>query len=330
MINTNNLKHSHPKIIDVTPLATIIIPAKNEELFIVNTLKALQLLNYEKEKIEIIVANNNSTDSTKVKAKNFGAIIIDVTTDNVGKLRNIAAQSAKGKILAFLDADCVPNQDWLKNACILLMKEDCVTGSKVCCPTNATWIERAWFSEGYNGRRQVNYINSGNLLIRKETFFRIGGFDDSLITGEDAEFCARAIKQVKIIEDGAIRVVHLGNPKNLRSFFRREIWHGLGAFGTFRQNWFDKPLLATILFSISCMGLIYSLILPQSVSRISFLLCIFIPASIVLLSAGIKSVKRKRIVYFFPLVILYFIYFTSRSIALVLLTFRIKSYKRVR
>jgi len=317
--------------IDVQQLTTIIIPARNEEQFLPKALHAVQLLNYERGKIEIIVVNNGSTDNTKEIAETYGAKVVDVTTATVGKLRNIGAQSAQGEILAFLDADCVPSQDWLRNACALLAKEDCVTGCVYFRPIKATWIEKAWFSEGHEGRRQVKYINSGNLLMRKETFFRIGGFDDSLITGEDAEFCARAIKQVRVIEDGAIRVVHLGNPKKIRDFFRREIWHGLGAFGTFRQNWLDKPLLATILFTVSALALVAGLAMPQSGYRaIVLLLGLTIPVFIATLSAGINCVKRRKMICFPPLVALYFVYFTGRSIALVLLAFRIKRYQRVR
>jgi len=330
MSYANRCKYHHQDV-DALPLATIILPAKNEELFLAETLQAIQFLDYEREKIEIIVVNNGSTDNTKEISEIYGAKVIDVTTATVGKLRNIGAQSAKGKILAFLDADCVPSQDWLKNACALLAKEDCVTGCKVSLPVNATWIEKAWYPEGHEGRRQVKYINSGNLLLRKETFFRIGGFDDSLIAGEDAEFCARAIKQVKVIENGAIRAVHLGNPKKIYDFFRREIWHGLGAFGTFKQNWLDKPLLATILFTVSGLALVAALATPQSGYRaIVLLLGLTIPVCIATLSAGINCVKRRKMIYFPPLVALYFVYFTGRSIALVLLACRIKRYQRVR
>lgn len=331
MINNHILKSDNIPYHDISPLTSIIIPAKNEESFITNTLSSLKFLNYEKEKIEIIVINNGSTDQTKKVAENFGAKVIDVTAATVGKLRNIGAQAAKGEFLAFLDADCVPTKNWLKNACALLLEEDCVTGCQVSCPINATWIEKAWFSDEHSGRNMVKHINSGNLLIRKNTFFRIGGFDDSLITGEDAEFCARAIKQVKVIEDGAIRVVHLGNPKKIWDFFRREIWHGLGAFGTFRHNWLDKPLLATALFTVSSLALVAGLAIHQSAYRAIFLLLgLTIPVCIAILSAGMKCVKRRKIIYFLPLIALYFAYFTGRAIALVLLACRIKRYQRVR
>jgi hypothetical protein len=69
-------------------------------------------------------------------------------------------------------------------------------------------------------------------------------------TGEDYEFCVRASQAAKIISDDRIHVIHLGNPTTLGQFIRREIWHGLGAFGTLHRRKLDKPLIGTPVFSV--------------------------------------------------------------------------------
>jgi len=81
----------------------------------------------------------------------------------ISGLRNYGSKIAKGEIYAFIDADCVADKDWLKNAAEYLTKETCMIGSLYSIPTNAKWIEKAWFSRKPKGRCEVTFFNSGNM-----------------------------------------------------------------------------------------------------------------------------------------------------------------------
>ena len=234
-----------------TPFVSVIIPARNEEIVLPETLKAVFANEYPQDCFEVLVIDNGSEDATAEIAREVGASVHRLDGVNVGAVRNFGVEKAKGEYLAFLDADCIPDADWLSKGVAALQEERCIAGSTYDVPEEADWIEKTWFSQREHGRVETTHINAGNLFVARELFFEIGGFDASLPTGEDTEFCTRARAITRIISDERVRVVHLGNPRTLRDFIRREIWYGLGALGTYRINPFDKPLIGTVVFAIA-------------------------------------------------------------------------------
>jgi glycosyltransferase involved in cell wall biosynthesis len=309
------------------PFISIIVPTYNESRFIEHCLKSLQNLNYPKELYEIIIVDNGSSDDTVSIGKRYTQKIYICRGVNVSALRNYGAKKATGEIYAFIDADCVASTNWLLNAVNALREDLWLTGSKVKIPQDAAWIEKAWFHGNESGRNEVNYINSANMIVRAEGFKKIGGFNESLTAGEDSEFCIRAKRFTKIISDGSIEVTHLGNPKTLRQFLKREIWHGLGAFGTFKIKWFDKPLIGTCLFfsltMLQLMGIVYAIFFEN----FSLLFCSSVGIVALLL---IAVYNRLRTLWAKPmvclhLIVLYYVYFLARTISLLLLLCRKKA-----
>ena len=68
------------------------------------------------------------------------------------------------------------------------------------------------------------------------------------MTGEDAEFGQRLnAAGYRIHAHPALRAIHLGNPKSVRQFFRRQVWHGIGMFGTVEWRTIDKPSAVMVL-----------------------------------------------------------------------------------
>ena len=65
---------------------------------------------------DLIVVDNGSEDETVQIAKAHGATVLKLPNANIGELRNFGASFGKGDIYAFLDADCVPDRDWLRIA----------------------------------------------------------------------------------------------------------------------------------------------------------------------------------------------------------------------
>ena len=103
------------------PKVSVLIPAFNEEKYILLTLAALLRQDYPY--FEIIIADNASTDQTALLIKQFidrqpvtGIIIKLVFEDRRGIsfARECARQAATGTIIAQLDADCIPPANWIE------------------------------------------------------------------------------------------------------------------------------------------------------------------------------------------------------------------------
>jgi hypothetical protein len=99
-----------------------------------------------------------------------------------------------------------------------------------------------------SGHQPVNWLPSGNLVLRRVAFQSIEGFDESLVTCEDVDFCHRLrAKGWQLLEADELRSVHHGDPATLGALFRGELWRGqdnlrvsVRAFGGLR----DLPSIA--------------------------------------------------------------------------------------
>lgn len=104
------------------PFISIIIPAHNEESVIENKLKNLIGLEYNKDKVEIIIASDNSSDNTNDIVKNFirnnkdQNIILYEVNERKGKTnaQNEAVRVSNGEIIIFSDANSILKEDSLK------------------------------------------------------------------------------------------------------------------------------------------------------------------------------------------------------------------------
>jgi len=305
------------------PFVSVIIPAFNEANNIGSCLEALQNLDYPRERYEIIVVDNGSTDETVVISQRITEKVYICPNLNISALRNYGVEKAIGEIYAFIDADCIADPHWLKNAIASLIKEPSLIGSKYRIPENTTWVERTWFSQMDHGRREVSFLSAGNMLMPSDIFKKIGGFNERLTTGEDYEFCMRAKTIAKVISDDSVKVVHLGNPKTLKQFLKREIWYGLGAFGSLKLNRYDKPLIGTFLFlfivTLGIMGLIYFIF----TENMFLLLSANIGLILLLISTILYRMNYvKSLLQALQLGLLYLFFYIGRSVSLLYIVSR--------
>jgi glycosyltransferase involved in cell wall biosynthesis len=296
------------------PKISVIIPTYNEERYVGQCIQSVRRQNYPADLVEIIVVDNGSTDDTLAICEGSADLVLRHPGIRVGAMRNRGAQTATGQIVAFLDADCIADEDWLRNAATLLAEIMCITGGAHDLPDHPHWIERAWYSQERQGRRATRLIPSGNLIAPRDVFVRLGGFDESLIAGEDAEFCLRAAKVVPVIADDGIRAVHLGNPKTLDRFLARETWHGMGAVGSLAIDWKDKPLLGTLLFMLLTITQFIGLVMLAAMANGTLLLWASL-GLLLLVSAtvGYRMHNLRSWAAAPALFLLYYLYYLGRS-----------------
>src|SRR6266851_3119714 len=91
---------------------SVIIPAHNEEDYIAATLKAVCAQDYPD--FEVILINNAGTDRTAEIARQFPVTIINEQRKGTMWACERGQQEAQGEIIVRMDADCLPDKDWLK------------------------------------------------------------------------------------------------------------------------------------------------------------------------------------------------------------------------
>ncbi|HMO17007.1 MAG TPA: glycosyltransferase [Oligoflexia bacterium] len=298
-------------------MVSVIIPAKNVEGFLPGCIRAVRTCAYPQDRVEIIVVDNGSTDSSLEIAMQMADKVLRVPDVTIAALRNRGALEATGEVLAFLDADCVASDNWLTEGVRAVSERECLAGFLYDVPEDANWMERDWFGQRDNGVTETTHVGGGNMFISHSLFQQASGFDEKLITGEDYEFCLRVSQIAKIISDDRIKVIHLGNPKNIIQFIKREIWYGMGALGSFKLKRFDKPLIGTLIFLsltviqiLSLIGLLFSLPVQFVFCLSSLMLILLLFSTLLYRRRYIRGFRQMAALFF-----LYYLYYLGRSIS---------------
>ena len=249
------------------PAISVVVPVLNGMRFLPITLPTLLAAGRRVGGIEIIYVDNGSTDGSREFLKSReskGLKTHDVHGGTIAAMRNSGARKSSGTYLSFIDSDCSVPESYFEEAIEVLRSTGAAaTGCEIHVPENAHWLEAAWHDLHYSGRdRFVPYLNSGNFFVSRAAFQAVGGFREDMVTGEDAEIGQRLVSAGhRIFACPRVKAIHLGNPKSIREFYRRNVWHGLGMFGTVSWTNLDRPtamlavhLTATILGIVALLS----------------------------------------------------------------------------
>ncbi len=302
------------------PYVSIVIPVLNEERYLPACLISLMALRYPKDRYEILLVDNGSTDRTLEIARGFSDVSIHVKENaNVGAVRNYGVRQARGRIIVFLDSDCVVSPDWLADGVArLTANPGSVAGGHYLLREDPSWLEKYWILTSSGRPNPRASLLGGCIFIPKDIFQKVGGFDENLSAGEDNELTARLrSRQYRVDVEPSLSVVHLGYPSRVGPFIARQLWHSSDYINGLPHSLRDKTFLLTLVFMAGLISLPVSLMfLPTAylMLMVSVFLIIFSPAVLSVKRVKRTGVKGKRLFDYVSIYLVDWLYLVGRAL----------------
>jgi cellulose synthase/poly-beta-1,6-N-acetylglucosamine synthase-like glycosyltransferase len=222
------------------PTVSVIVPIYNGERDLPGLIDCLRHQTYPADRVEYILVDNGSCDRTPtILAQTSNPAVSppfkclqETALQSAYAARNTGIRNATGDILAFTDADCYPQPDWLEKLVQGFQEPQVglVAGAITALP-GTTWLEH------YAERKQLlsqsdtlahpfcPYGQTANLAIRTQALTQIGLFRPRLTTGGDADICWRLQREggwrLRFEPTAEVRHHHRTNLRDLYSQWAR-------------------------------------------------------------------------------------------------------------
>lgn len=324
----------NPELIPDTNVS-IVVPARNEEINIGNLLNDLIQQNYPKDKYEIIIIDDNSTDNTAEIVTSFikdhleyNIKIIHLSKENPEaaykkKAITKAIEASKGELIITTDADCTVNKNWLLSFVFFYQTEkpQMIVGP-VSYHNELSFFEKLQSFEflsliaitaGAIRIRRPIMCNGANLAYEKSAFTELGGFGNDKFSSGDDVFLLLKIK--KYFGNKSVRflknldaIVYTEPKKTIKDFIHQRIrWAS-------KNKGYDAKILfvSFTVYMVNLLvitGLLMALVYPMILKLVIAFMFIKMFIDLPILFGITKFVNQRKILFYaFPMLILYPIY----------------------
>ena len=308
------------------PVVSIIVAARNEEENIGKCLNALISQDYDRSRLEIIIVDDRSTDGTadivESKMGTQGHIklirILESEPGMAPKKNALRAgiNIARGEILLFTDADCVPRRGWVRSMVRHFHPDvGLVAGfAPLEISDNPTLFTKligldslalASVAAGSFGLKFPATCTGRNLAYRKSLYDAVGGFSEigHMISGDDDLFLHLARRKTAYAMRYAIEAESLvpsGTVKNANTFVNQRVRHA--SKGTTYRPGMVIGLSAVYLLNLSILVLgIVSIFLSRFFPVFGIILLLKAMFEFTLLLKASQLFSRRRWLRYFPI-----------------------------
>ena len=203
------------------PRVSVIIPAYNDHTRLLALLQKLERQTYPSELVEVIVADNGSTDGTVSAVHRFAQeksfpvrVVEEREIQSSYAARNKALEEASGEILAFTDSDCLPEENWIEEGARVLQRPGVqAAGGRVVfffkrsVPSPIELLDSGSKLSQESYVESVGFAATANFFVKKRVVDEFGPFRTDLISGGDYEFGRRITRNGVRIRYAADAVV---------------------------------------------------------------------------------------------------------------------------
>lgn len=225
-----------------TPFVSVVVPVFNSPVRIAVCIEALLSQDYPRNRHEIIVVDNGSTDLTHQVIERYPVqLLVEDKVRSPYAARNKGIRAAKGEIVALIDANCTPIARWLTEGVRAIQSNQAdLAGGKV----TFTFSDERTPAELFDSITNVNMKRSievrsvakgGNLFVRKTVFDAIGLFPSGLRSGGDVLWTSEATEAgFKLVYAGAAEAFYPA--RTLVPLVRKQIRVGRGQVAVWRRQ----------------------------------------------------------------------------------------------
>jgi cellulose synthase/poly-beta-1,6-N-acetylglucosamine synthase-like glycosyltransferase len=209
---------------------SVVVPARNAGQTIGECLDSLLTQSEPRERYEVIVVDDGSTDGTRLVVQGYEVTLLDQSHEGPAAARNRGVAASSGEVVLFTDADCVPAPDWIDEMARPFQDQD-VVGVKGAYRTRQRGVMPRFVQCEYEERyermaklKQIDFIDTYSAGYRRQIFLTEGGFDTDYpdASVEDQELSFRLAERGYKMVFNPRAIVYHRHPETLRAYFGRK------------------------------------------------------------------------------------------------------------
>jgi glycosyltransferase involved in cell wall biosynthesis len=225
---------------DTAPFVSVIVPVYNGRDLVAKNIESLLVQDYPKDRYEIIIIDNGSTDDTREIIRKYPVVLLEEKEIHTSyAARNRGINFSKGEVIAFTDADCIASQNWISSGVRVMRQDniDMVGGAiEFIFPNGESASDLLDSLINLNNEVVIKFRHSAqtaNLFAKKDIFNEIGLFPAKIASGGDALWTYGAWKAGHSLKYDPKTIV-LHPSRGLRELLKKHLRVGTGSIEVWR------------------------------------------------------------------------------------------------